>query len=312
MAQAQWWDSLVASFQTESVHYYLLASLIWVLTLVTLRWLAVRLISRRSEDARFLYNLRKSTSWIAAALTLLGLGYIWFPRTGNLGTFVGLLSAGLAIALRDLITSLAGWIYIVWQRPFEVGDRIQIGDQAGDVVDQGIIRFSLMEIGQWVAADQSTGRVIHIPNSRVFSDNIANYTYGFPYIWNELVVTVTFESNWEKAKRILQDIADQHAGRISQEAAKSVRRAAHKAMIVYSRLTPRVWTKVGDFGVVLTTRYLCHPRRRRGTAELLWEACLHEFDRCPDIDFAYPTYRRYVNPEEGKPETGGPPDDRGS
>ncbi len=284
-------------------------SLVWVVLLVTLRWLVVRLLSRRSEDARFLYTLRKSSSWITAVLVALGLALLWQPRSGNLGTFLGLLSAGLAIALRDLITSLAGWIYILWQRPFEVGDRIEIGEQAGDVIDQGIIRFSLMEIGKWVAADQSTGRVIHIPNSRVFSDTIANYTYGFPYIWNELVVTVTFESNWEKAKQILQAIADEHAGQISKEVRHSVKRAAHKAMIFYSRLTPRVWTKVGDFGVVLTTRYLCHPRKRRGSAETLWEACLREFARCPDIDYAYPTYRRYVNPEEGKPETGGPETD---
>ncbi len=305
--ESRWWESLVPSLDPGDIQHLLIASLLWVLALLAARWVVVRFVSRRSEDVRFLYTLRKASSWITALLAILGLGYLWSETFQNLATFVGLLSAGLAIALRDLITSLAGWIYILWQRPFEVGDRIQIGDQAGDVVDQGIIRFSLMEIGNWVAADQSTGRVIHVPNSRVFSENIANYTYGFPYIWNELAVTVTFESNWQKAKEILQNIADEHVGTVGMEARQSVRKAAHKAMIFYSRLTPRVWTEVGSNGVNLTSRYLCHPRQRRGTAERLWEACLREFGRCPDIDFAYPTYRRFVNPVEGKPEAGGPP-----
>jgi len=71
-------------------------------------------------------------------------------------------------------------------------------------------------------------------------------------------------------------------------------------MIIYSTLTPKVWTSVAESGVLLTLRYLCDPRKRRGTAETIWEDILTEFGNCDDIDFAYPTVRRYMNLEEGK------------
>jgi len=188
----------------------------------------------------------------------------------------------------------------------EVGDRIQIGEHAGDVIDIRLFRFTLIEIGNWVEADQSTGRVILIPNSRILIEAIANYSKGFQYIWNELPVLVTFESNWLKAKAILQKIIDDQSAHLSESAMQSVRKAAQRAMIIYSTLTPKVWTSVAEFGVLLTIRYLCDPRKRRGTAETIWEDILKEFGKCDDIDFAYPTMRRYMNLEEGKRGTGGP------
>jgi small-conductance mechanosensitive channel len=239
-------------------------------------------------------------------LALVLLGRIWFTGFQDIGTFLGLVSAGLAIALKDLVASVAGWIYLLWRRPFEVGDRIQIGKHAGDVIDIRLFRFTLIEIGNWVEADQSTGRVILIPNSRILIEAIANYSKGFQYIWNELPVLVTFESNWPKAKAILQKIIDDHSADLSESAMLSVRKAAQRAMIIYSTLTPKVWTSVADSGVLLTIRYLCDPRKRRGTAETIWESILTEFGKCDDIDFAYPTMRRYMNLEEGKGRAGGP------
>ena len=101
------------------------------------------------------------------------------------------------------MTNLAGWVFIAIRKPFAVGDRIEIGDHTGDVIDMRLFQFTLVETGNWVDADQSTGRIIHIPNGWVFRQSTANYTAGFNFIWNEIPVTVTFESNWEKARDIL-------------------------------------------------------------------------------------------------------------
>ena len=220
-----------------------------------------------------------------------------------MGTFLGLLSAGVAIALKDLVADLAGWIFIIWRRPFDLGDRIQIGNHAGDVVDTRIFAFTVMEIGNWVAADQSTGRMIHIPNSRVFSEPLANYTADFPFLWNELPVLVTFESDWRKAKEILQRIADEEAMGTSREAERALRETSRRFLLHYRKLTPVIYTSVQDSGVLLTLRYLIHPRARRGSAEAIWEKVLDAFQAEPTIDFAYPTLRTYLNPIEGKPGT---------
>jgi small-conductance mechanosensitive channel len=174
-----------------------------------------------------------------------------------------------------------------------VGDRIQIGSNAGDVIDIRVFQFTLMEIGNWVGADQSTGRIIHVPNGKVFAEPLANYSKGFHYIWNEIAVLITFESDWQKAKEILLGIGSRHAEELSASAEDRVRRAARRFMIFYTKLTPTVYTTVKDSGVLLTIRYLCEPRRRRGSEEAIWEDILTEFAGCADIDFAYPTRRFY-------------------
>ncbi len=160
--------------------------------------------------------------------------------------------------------------------------------------------FSLMEIGNWVDAEQSTGRVVHFPNGKIFSESLANYTEGFQYIWNEIPVLLTFESNWKKAKELLVNIAAKHGEGLTESAEDEIRTAAGKMMIYISKLTPIVYTTVKDSGVMLTIRYLCNPRRRRGTEEAIWEDILREFGACDDIDFAYPTQRHYLNHYEGK------------
>ena len=294
-------DTLGAS--NDTVENFI-ASLLIIILLWLLRFVILRVVARRSEDVRVLYSWRKISTYITVILGLFILGRIWFAGFGALTTYLGLLSAGVAIALRDPLVNLAGWVFLVWRRPFEVGDRIQIGEHRGDVIDLRIFQFTLMEIGNWVDADQSTGRVIHIPNGKVFTEMQANYSKGFRYIWNEVGVLITFESDWSKAKQILEKIGREHAAHLSESAARRVREASKKFLIFYSKLTPAVYTSVKDCGVMLTIRYLCHPRDRRGTEQEIWEDVLTEFARCSDIDFAYPTVRRYDNIREGKPGAG--------
>ena len=278
----------------------LLQSLAILLVFALLRWLGVRLVYRRVDEVRQQYQWRKSITYVAFTLSMVSVARLWVEGLHSLTTFFGLLSAGLAIALQDPIVNLAGWLFLMWRRPFKVGDRIQIGDLRGDVIDMRVFQFTLLEIGNWVHADQSTGRIVHVPNGKVFREAQANYAEGFPYIWNEIPVLVTFESDWHKAKEILSALAEEHSAHLTKSAADHVRQAARKYMIFYSKLAPVVYTSVEDSGVLLTIRYLCEPRTRRGNAEVMWEAILDAFSAQDDIDFAYPTTRFYANPVEGK------------
>ncbi len=279
----------------------LLETVLIVLVLALVRSIAVRLNRKQVSDLRTRYRWRKGITYVVVILGLVLVGAVWFQRgVQSLATYLGLISAGVAIALRDPIVNLAGWVFILWRRPFSVGDRVQLGDNAGDVIDVRVFQFTLLEIGRWVDADQSTGRIIHIPNGKVFTDPIANYTRGFHYVWNEIPVMVTFESNWKAAKEILFDVARRHAEQLSEDAERRILQATRKYMIFYSTLTPTVYTKVADSGIVLTIRYLCEPRSRRGTAQAMWEDILDRFAEKDDIDFAYPTTRFYDNLREGK------------
>ena len=283
----------------------LLTSLATVAVIWVLQWLVTQIAERRIESQGSRYRWRKAIHYTSVVLGIVLVGRIWLEGLTSLATFLGLVSAGLAIALGDLVTGLAGWVFILIRRPFEVGDRIEIGEYRGDVIDLRPFAFSLVEIGNWVDADQSTGRIVHVPNGRILKDSLANYTQGFDYIWHEIPVMVTFESDWEKAKQIVTDVVNEHAEQLSDSAARRVRMAARRYYIVFSKLTPIVYTNVLDSGVVLTMRFLCNPRRRRGTSQAMWEAILIEFAKHDDIDLAYPTQRMYNNRLEGKPGAGG-------
>ena len=279
----------------------LLLSLVFIAVLWVLRRLAQRVVYRKTDDVKIRYRWTKSLTYAAALIGILAVGRVWYHGISSIATFLGLLSAGLAIAFKDILVDVAGWLFILWRRPFDVGDRIQIGDHRGDVIDLRIFQFSLLEIGNWVDAEQSTGRVIHVPNGQVFTQTQANYTQGFQYIWNEIPVLVTFESDWEAAKALLMKIAQEHAAPLSDTAAAELRSAAEKYMIFYRNLSPTVYTTVKDCGVLLTIRYLCNARQRRGTEQTIWEAILRAFGARQDVDFAYPTQRFYDNTREGKP-----------
>ena len=291
-------DLFTGDFLESKIFYTILALVVfWLIHRISL------MILLRDRDVQVQYRIRKSVDYITYPLAFLVIGRIWFAGFQAISTYLGLLSAGLAIALQSPLVNLAGWAFILWRQPFKVGDRVQLGDHRGDVIDQRIFMFSLMEIGNWVDSDQSTGRVIHLPNGKIFNEVLANYSQGFQYIWNEIPVLITFESDWRKAKQLLDEIAQKHGASLSDSAARRLREAAKKFMIFYKKLTPVVYTTVKDSGVMLTIRYLCDPRKRRGSEQEIWESILDAFAMHDDIDFAYPTQRFYSNKTEGKPGT---------
>jgi len=269
-------------------------SLIILILLSIIRLILLRVVWRQTQNVKTRYQWKRTLSFIVPFVGIIFISAVWMSAFKQAGAFLGLLSAGIAIALKEPLTNLAGWFFIVVRKPFGVGDRVQIGKHSGDVIDIRMFQFTILEIGNWVDADQSTGRIIHLPNAKVFQQSQANYSTGFNYIWNEIPVLLTFESNWAKAKKILEDIIQSSAEQISGAAEKEILKASRNFMIYYTHLTPIVYTKVEDSGVKLTIRYMCNPRRRRGSENELWEDILLAFDKHNDIDFAYPTTRFYT------------------
>ncbi len=279
-------------FMLKIIESFILIIIFWLIKV-----LIVKLINKNISEVKTQYHWRKLINYIFFIILIILVGRIWFRGAQSIVTYLGLLSAGVAIALKDVLANLAGWLYIISRRPFNVGDRVQIGEFAGDVIDQSFFEFTLLEIGNWVHADQSTGRLVHIPNGKIFTQDLANYDKGFKYLWNEIEIVVTFESDWQKAKKILLDITNNKGENISKRMENQIKRAAKKYMIYYKELTPIVYTSVVDHGVKLTIRHLCETRKRRGYTEAIWEDILLEFAKTKNIEFAYPTTRFYNNKE---------------
>lgn len=260
-------------------------SLILVLVLSLIYQLISRSLIRRIPNVRARYQWQKAVGYLFFLLGFLVVAQIWFDGIRSLATYLGLLSAGLAVALKDPITDVIGWIFIMGNKTLEVGDRIQIGEHTGDVIDRGVFQFSLMEIGNWVDAEQSTGRVLQIPNGKIFTSVIANYSRGMQRIWNEIPVLLSFDSDWEKAKQILETIANEYANKEIEAAEAQLQNGSRSFMIQYNKLTPIIYTSVKDNGILLTIRYLCDPRQRRDSSQKIWEAILRAFKPHPDIRF---------------------------
>ncbi len=278
--------------------------LFWTLSafllFIAVRTILCSIFNQRIKDLARQYITRKTINYMMTFILIFVLIRIWVGGFTGVAAYFGIVSAGLAIALKEPLENIAAWLFISLRKPFIVGDRIQLGEDSGDVIDLRPFSFSVLEIGNWVDADQSTGRIIHIPNGLIFREPLANFTQGFNFIWNEIPITVTFESDWKRAKEILEVIAQSHSAIKSEEAAQQVRRAAQKFLIFFHHLSPIIWTSVADHGVTLTIRYLCAPRNRRSTSTGIWEEVLEAFSKEPKIDFAYPTTRYYNHSTEGK------------
>ncbi|MGB7860830.1 MAG: mechanosensitive ion channel domain-containing protein [Acidimicrobiia bacterium] len=258
------------------------------------RALFLRVVKANVENADAEYRARKVVNYTATTVFLIAIAFIWLDAFSNLPTFLGLVSAGVAIALSDVLKNMAGWAFILTRRPFEVGDRIEVTDLRGDVIDVRLFRFSLMEVGGWVDAEQSTGRLVHVPNGLVFNHPVANYTEGFPFIWEEIPVLITFESDYKLAKSVIVDILEAVAPDTHGAAGTRIRETAGKYSIRIGTLTPTVYVSVRDSGVLLTARYLVETRKRRGSEDRVWQAILDAFKEQDSIELAYPTIRTYL------------------
>ena len=285
-------DFIIEYFtMTPEFYRKLIVSIIVFIFLFSIKTLANSIVTKKVNDIKTLYYWRRFILYTYGFILVIALLTIWIKGISSLTTFLGLTGAGLAIALHDAIANMAGWLFIIWKKPFEPGDRLEVEGVKGDVIDITLFQFSIIEVGNWVEAEQSTGRIIHIPNSKVLKEHIANYHTGFDYVWHEIPVLITFESNWKKAKEILTGIAQSKAEHLSVGAEEQIRRAAMKYMIYFNKLTPIVYTTVKDSGVLFTIRFIVKPRQRRMAEQEIWEEILNKFDQHDDLDLAYPTTR---------------------
>jgi small-conductance mechanosensitive channel len=284
-------------------------SLVVVVGLLIVRRAIGRLLDKRFTDPADRYRWNKVLRSVTWAVIAVIVAAIWLDGVSGLATVIAIIAAGLAIALRDPIVDLGGWLYISGRHPFKVGDRIAIAGERGDVVDISPFVFTLMQVGDAVAGTrQSTGRLVLVPNKFIFTNPLVNENLVFDYIWHEIPVVVTFESDWQRAKEILEETVNRHAAHLAPDAEAQAQASLTQYMVSVASFEPRVFTRAVNSGVELTMRFLCEVRQPREMEMAIWEDVLRAFADEPRIDLAYTTSRVVRNTEEGKPALGGPGD----
>lgn len=257
--------------------------------------LIIRIINMKMGDLKRRHQARKATLYSATLFAFSIIALIWIKNLKTVSVVISVMGAGMVVALADLFLSIAGWFVIVFRRPFSTGDRIEIDGVKGDVIDIRLFQTSLLEIGNWVKEDQSTGRVVHFTNSILFKKPLYNYTRGFEFLWDEIKVVVTFESNYKKAQEIMLKHAQEEAEKTSKEASKHIKKMAEEYLIFYEKLTPITYVKIVENGVEISLRYLTEVKRRRTYQDCINKRVLDDFASASDIEFAYPTYRIIKN-----------------
>ena len=269
----------------------ILESILAILVIYLLAIFLRRIIRKTVTDPAAKYLVNKKIFYISLVVVVVIIAMIWAESLGSLTTMIGLLSAGLALALKDPISSLVGWFYISGSKIYQLGDRIEINGMKGDVVDISMANTTLVEIGNWVYGEQSTGRLVKFPNYWVFTKGVYNYTTAFPYVWAELAFVVTFESDWKKAVEIFQDVMNEVIGDLPDRMKSSLAHAQEKLLIHYKKYTPIVYLQLVDSGVRIVGRFPVMVRNRRGKESELTQKVLEKFEEEKNISLAYTTYR---------------------
>jgi small-conductance mechanosensitive channel len=167
------------------------------------------------------YRVRKFVVFSGYIAILLFVTILFEDRLGRLSFALGVAGAGVAVALQDVLSSIAGAFSIGFSKLYTVGDRVQIGDTRGDVIDISLLRTTLMEVGSWVGRDLYSGRIVRIPNSAVLKGSVFNYSQGFRFIWDQIKVVLTITSDPTLARATLLRVANEVIGEYLVEAQNS-------------------------------------------------------------------------------------------
>ncbi len=255
-----------------------------------------KIISARVHNSRAHYRYRKLLSTAVTVVSVLLIAILWARLIPHHGTFFGLMGAGLAIALREPLLSVAGRIAVFAGRIYDVGDRVQIGKSSGDIIDIGFIYTRMMEIGNWIGGDQYSGRILQFPNAQIFGTGVFNYTRDFQYIWDEIHLNITYESNLQAATEILTQAATRYTQEFLQGAQLQLARMQEYFLVPEFELKPQVYMKVTTNWVGLTMRYVVDPRKRRSASTFLYRTVFERIQQRGDIaigtDTMEITYKR--------------------
>jgi small-conductance mechanosensitive channel len=201
----------------------------------------------------------RATTYVAVIVFVLGLVFIWFEGLSPVFAALTIVAAALTIVAKEVILNFLGSFVIFWRELFAIGDRVQVGDNAGDVIAKGVLYFTLLETGRGGTTGHSTGRLVKVPNAHVLTLPVINATRGAGYLWHELRLTLTPASDWQRARALLLDAAEAYREAQGMDLDK-IRNAFERRSVYFREMNPRLYVTVASGGIRLTLRYLCRSR----------------------------------------------------
>ncbi|MFC1866266.1 mechanosensitive ion channel family protein [Chloroflexota bacterium] len=271
------------SNQLTKAFYTLLAVLI---IYVVIKIIIEQIIARRIRDSKTRYSMKRIASMLSV-LIFIAIGIaIWVDNIQALLVSYGILAAGLAVALQDIFKNFAGSLIIFITSTYHVGDRIEVNAKIGDVVDIGIFYTTLLETNEWVKGDQATGRLSIIPNSLVLSGIVNNYTKDHPYIWDEISIPITYDSDWKEALIIIERVIENETREITNKSQVSISKLSDKYYLPQKSTEPTVFATLTDNWINMNIRYITEVRQRRILRNKLNRTFLIELEKIDSVKIA--------------------------
>ena len=248
--------------------------------------LSAKFLLRKIQDKMVRYSLNKVITILSAVVAIAIILHIWFPDTQSLVVVVGVVSAGVVIALQDVIRNFAGGILILTGNLYHVGDRIEIGGETGDVMDIGVMNTTMMELRGWIESDQATGRITSIPNGKVITTQVHNYTKDHSFLWDEIMIPITYSSNWKKAKEVMLDIVTRETVEIVKVAEAEIEKIGETYYLPKRMVEPAVYLTPTDNWISFHVRYVTRVKERRAFRTRISEMILEKVQEFPDISIS--------------------------
>jgi small-conductance mechanosensitive channel len=245
---------------------------------------------RRVKDRRTRYSLSKALTVLYVLIFVGTVTVLWVQEPQALVVSVGLVGAAVAFVLQDFLKNFVGGLAILASDIYSVGDRIEVEEWLGDVVDVGLLYTTLLEMRGWVAGDQATGRLVTVPNGLAVSGVVSNYTKDFPYLWDEIRFPISQGSDLAYAMERFRAIAESET---EDEAARAEAALTEVVMEKYylteREVRPSVYLSFNDDWVDVYVRYVTSVYDRRAMRSRLFQLMLQEIRSSDRIEIGSDT-----------------------
>lgn len=278
----------IGSIAILIVFYLILSHLIFPLTL--------------KQDSIFI--ARRLGSYSTILLIFIILITFFLEDLKAIATIMGIVGAAVVIALQDMCSAFAGWFVIISSRKIRVGDRVEINGVRGEVIDIQILRTTLVELNNWLDVDETTGRMLIIPNNFIFKSEVFNYSHIHPYIWGKADIIITFESDPQKTYDLLFNALKEVTAKAYAAAAKGGTLMAKRYGVSRGIYEPHIHTVIGDSGICYSLFYVAHYRKITTMRDKIMLRVIEDVNKTEDIEFAYPTERHIPTPLSQERESG--------
>ncbi|MCX2682937.1 mechanosensitive ion channel [Campylobacter sp. MIT 21-1685] len=252
------------------------------------------------KDNERYYTAAKIIHFVNINIIFLILLFAYIENITYLVTILGFASAGLAIAMKDMFMSMLGWCVIVFGGSFKVGDRVKVFQNEtayiGDIIDISFLRITIYEdiTLETYTKNRRSGRIIFIPNNYVFTSLISNYTHhGMKTIIDGIDITITFDSNIDKAQELIEQIVVKYSKGYTDLARKTIMRLQNEYSIKNSKVEPRFFVFFEHWGMRISAWYMTNSYAALALRSTISKEIIKELNKHSDIKIAYPSQNLY-------------------